>query len=122
MSRSQQHLAWEGRSSSVGDRSIKIRTAAGTNLIPAIAELEGVFLKGTYVTLTVDTDVTTPTAFRYPAASTLTVPLTAAQVATALAALIDADAKIAASARDGVISIFGAGGAVVVTLTSPAIV
>lgn len=114
--RSQERLAEHA-----GVGTIRIRKAAGTSTSHAVAIVEGLFPVGSYISLTIDTNGTTATAYRYPASTGLTVETTAEKMAIELAALIEAAAKLSASARGGVISILAAGGDTVVDLTLPVV-
>lgn len=119
MGRSQERLDERGNAVA-SNRKVRIRKASGTNTSHAIAIVEGNYPKGAWVSLTVATNTLAATEFRYPAATGVTQTTSAAKMATELAALIDAHAKLAATARDGVISIVAAGGDTTVALTLPA--
>lgn len=118
--RAQERLIERGETGASDTRSVRIRKAAGTNTSHAVAIVEGTFPKGSFVSLTIDTNGTTPTVYRYPAATGVAQETSALIMARELTALIDAAAKLSATVRGGVISILAAGGDTVVDLTLPA--
>jgi hypothetical protein len=118
--RSQLHLQREGREDAVGTRKVRILNSAGTTTVPAELDITGYFPKGTFVTITITTNVTGATVYRYPTGvSVTTIQMSGQQLATALAAVIDANANLKGNAFESTVSVRAEVGAATVTLTLP---